>query len=188
MDRHWFFTWRTYGSWLPGEEGFVGEYVTPDGRRVTDNQYGSLTTERHHRLEIYSRRIQAGDTILLDASHAHVTVCQMRETAGFRGWAIDAIAVITNHVHVVFGVPGDPDPSDLLRDWKSYASRALNKRFGKPFAPRWWAEGGSKRLIADHTDRLARVQYVRDQQSPLLVWLSEEAKTLLDPTGRTPTG
>jgi hypothetical protein len=28
VDRYRFFTWRTYGTWLPGENGFVGYYRT----------------------------------------------------------------------------------------------------------------------------------------------------------------
>ncbi len=179
MDRYWFFTWRTYGSWLPGEVGFVGEYVTPDGRRVTDNLFGAPTTDPIPALEAYSRRVQSGDTVLLTLLHAESLLSQFHETAAFRGWGIDAVAVIPNHVHIVFGVSGDPDPSDMLRDWKSYASRALNRRHAKPTAPRWWADGGSKRVIRDEADRISRIRYVRDQESPLLVWLSEEAIALV---------
>ncbi len=187
MDRHWFFTWRTYASWLPGEDGFVGEYVTPDGRRVTDNHHGSPVTEPIPELERYSREVQSGQAILLSASHAEVVLWQLHETATHRGWVLDAVAVIPNHVHIVFGVVGDPDPSAMLRDWKSYASRTLNSQFGKPPAPRWWADRGSKRIIRDDNDRIDRIRYVRDQESPLLVWLSDEAIALVDPKGEPAT-
>lgn len=179
MDRYWFFTWRTCGTWLPGEEGFVGEYVTPDGRRVADNQFGLPTTEPIPALEAYSRRVQSGDAVLLALPHAETLLTQFLETAGVRGWVIDAVAVIPNHVHIVFGVAGDPNPSAMLRDWKSYASRALNRHFGKPPAPRWWADRGSKRVIQDEADRISRICYVRDQEAPLLVWLSREAISLI---------
>ena len=52
-------------------------------------------------------------------------------------------------LNLVFGVPGDPDPSAMLRDWKSYASRALNRSGAKPNAPRWWADQGKFEQAAD---------------------------------------
>ena len=40
-----------------------------------------------------------------------------------------AVAIMANHIHVVVGVPGDPEPDTLLRDFKSYASLCLNKSY-----------------------------------------------------------
>jgi REP element-mobilizing transposase RayT len=42
-------------------------------------------------------------------------VDQFRETAGVRGWALLAAAVMANHVHLVVGVDGDPEPAEFLR-------------------------------------------------------------------------
>jgi REP element-mobilizing transposase RayT len=186
MDRYWFFTWRTYGTWLPGEDGFVSYYHPPDGRRVIDNRPGAPPTGPIPALERYARDVMTGEPVLLVRPQAEVLLRQLQETAGVRGWVIDAVAILTNHVHVVFGVPGDPDPSGMLRDWKSYASRALNRSGPRPNAPRWWADGGSKRRLKDQGHRLAAICYVRDQPDPLLVWLSEEARQLAglpDPPG-----
>lgn len=183
MDRRWFFTWRTHGTWLPGEEGFVGNYTSPDGRRVTDNGSGWPKTEAIPALEAFSRSVLVGEPVLLTSVHAPIIFRQLQETAQFRGWHLDAVAVVANHVHIVFGVIGDPDPSDMLRDWKSYASRALNRAFGAGRAIRWWADGGSKRRVKDEEDRIGRIRYVRDRESPLLVWLSEEAHALAGAIG-----
>jgi REP element-mobilizing transposase RayT len=181
MDRYWFFTWRTYGTWLPGEDGFVGYYHAPEGRRLIDNRPGGPLTGPIPELERFARGTMAGEAVVLDRSLAEVLVRQFHETAGFRGWEIDAAAVLASHVHLVFGVPGDPDPSALLRDWKSYASRALNRSGLKPVGPRWWADQGSKRRIKDEECRLAAIRYVRDQPEPLLVWLSEDARRWAGP-------
>jgi hypothetical protein len=70
---------------------------------------------------------------------------------------------MANHVHLVVGVPGDPDPSALLRDFKSYASRALNLRDRVSVKPRWWTEQGSKRKIADWDNLETVLRYVREQ-------------------------
>src|SRR3954449_11068863 len=120
MDRYWFFTWRTYGTWLPGGDGFVGYYRTSDGRRVTDNQPGEPLADSIPALERYARQAMAGEAVLLACGLADVLLRQFQETAGVRGWSIDVAAIMPDHVHLVFGTPGDPDPSAMLRDWKSY--------------------------------------------------------------------
>jgi hypothetical protein len=179
MDRYWFYTWRTYGTWLPGQEGFVGYYHTSDGQRRIDNVPGELPTEAVPPLERYARDALRGEPVCLTGKQAETLLAQFQETAAYRKWAIDAVAVMVNHVHMVFGVPGDPSPSAMLRDWKSYASRALNRLGPRRQDGRWWADGGSTRPIKSDDRRLAAILYVRDQEGPLLVWLSPEAQQLL---------
>jgi REP element-mobilizing transposase RayT len=179
MDRYWFFTWRTYGTWLPGEDGFVGYYRDDDGERRIDNVPGELPTEAIPPLQRYAQEAMSGEPLLLSARQAEVLLAQFHETARYRKWVIDAVAVLVNHVHIVVGVPGDPDPSDMLRDWKSYASRALNRIGPRREAGRCWADRGSKRRIKTNENRLAAIRYVRDQENALLVWLSAEARQLL---------
>ena len=77
------------------------------------------------------------------------------------------------------GVPGDSDPEKILHSFKSYASRALNRQWGKPVNGTWWVESGSKRKVAGHEGLVNVLAYVRDQEYPLLVWLSEEAQRIL---------
>lgn len=182
MDRYWFFTWRTYGTWLPGDDGFVGYYHTPDGRRVIDNVPGEPATDAVPPLARYAREAMTGEPVLLTASQADALLGQLHETAAYRSWKIDAVAVMVNHLHLVFGVPGDPDPSAMLQCWKSYASRALNRLGPKPNAPRWFADGGSKRPLPADENRIGAIRYVRDQSGPLLIWLSDEARRLAGPT------
>jgi REP element-mobilizing transposase RayT len=179
MDRYWLFTWRTYGSWLPGEDGFVGYYRAADGQRKIDNTPGELPTRAIPALERYAREVMQGEPVVLIPAQAEVLLAQFQQTAAYRGWVIDAVAVMVNHVHIVFGVPGDPKPSAMLRDWKSYASRALNRAGPKRPAGGRWADGGSTRPIKTDEHRLAAIRYVRDQESPLLIWLSPEARHLL---------
>jgi REP element-mobilizing transposase RayT len=78
-----------------------------------------------------------------------------------------------NHVHLVVGVPGDPEPADLLRDFKSYGSRALSRRWGKPANGTWWTESGSKRKLPNEPAVGAAIRYVREQPHPLVIWIAE---------------
>ncbi len=179
MDRVWFFTWRTYGSWLPGEDGFVGYYHAIENPHAIDNVPGEPATTAIPALERFAREAMQGEPALLTARQAEILLAQFQETAAYRRWILDAVAVMINHIHIVYGVAADPDPSDMLRDWKSYASRALNRSGPKRLSGHWWADGGSKRPIKTDERRLAAIQYVRDQENPLLVWLSSEARQLL---------
>src|SRR5262245_28307950 len=176
MERHWFFTWRTYGIWLPGEDGFVGYYRRISGERLIDHDPGGEFAEAMPALARYSRDQLKSEPMCLDIAKAETLMLQFHETAKFRRWQTDAVAILVNHVHIVVGVNGDPSPSDMLGDWKSYGSRALNRRFGKQ---EWWATSGSKRRLKSARSRWAAVKYVRDQENALMVWLGDEAKTLL---------
>lgn len=129
MDRWWFLTWRTYGTWLPGQEGFVGYYRPPVGPRRIDHRVGDAATEAIPALARYARELLVGEPVHLVESEATALLRQFHETARYRGWALDAVAVLSTHVHIVVGVNGDPSPTALLRDFKSYGSRA-RCRFG----------------------------------------------------------
>jgi REP element-mobilizing transposase RayT len=96
---------------------------------------------------------------------------QFKETATFRGWLLVAAAVMANHCHVVVGVLGDPEPDTMLRDFKSYASRRLNKHWPRPTSGTWWTESGSRRRLKDELAILGATRYIRDQEYPLAVWI-----------------
>lgn len=82
------------------------------------------------------------------------------------------LAAIANHVHHIVGVPGGPEPSDVMRDFKSYGSRALNARWPKPTSGTWWTQSGSQRKLANEPSVLAAVEYVREQEFPLVIWVN----------------
>ena len=118
-----------------------------------------------------SRHTLRGPPIFLIQEQAEALLAQFHETANIRKWQLIAVGIMVSHVHVVVGVPGDPSPSDILGDWKSYGSRVLNRRWGKPKSETWWTESGSKRKLSDERAILTAVAYVRDQESPLLLWI-----------------
>ena len=81
---------------------------------------------------------------------------------------------MANHVHLVVGVLGDPDPAKLLHDFKSYGSRALHRHGHAPAGARWWTESGSRRKLPDQNAVRAAMRYVREQAHPLVVWADAE--------------
>jgi REP element-mobilizing transposase RayT len=174
MDRTWLLTWTTYGTWLPGDDrGFVSNVRAGDGPEVKHNTPGTPYDNKLRGLTIAAREQMTGAPIWLNREHAVLLARQFRETAGHRGWALLALAIMANHVHLVVGVPGDPQPDVLLRDFKSYGSRCLNQRFGKPASETWWTASGSRRKLPDERAVQAAVRYVRNQHKPLMIWVAE---------------
>src|SRR5262245_35698574 len=107
MDRYWFFTWRTYGTWLPGSPGFVGSYVTTSAERRSENAPGEMTAEPMPALEACARDHLSAPPVYLSRTQADRVLDQLHETASYRGRVIDAVAVLADHIHLVFGTPGD---------------------------------------------------------------------------------
>ncbi|WP_439625654.1 transposase [Gemmata sp.] len=175
MDRFWLITWTTYGTWLPGDaRGFVTDLRDEFGDKYRLNQPSTECASDLPGLRRFSEDNLKGPPIWLSPEQATAVPPQFSETAAYRGWRLLACAVMANHVHLVVGVPGDPQPSKLLQSFKGYASRPLTAGWGRPPSGTWWSEGGSTRKLPDHKAVFAAVRYVRDQERPLVVRLNAE--------------
>jgi hypothetical protein len=138
MDRYWLLTWTMYGNWLPGDpRGFVSTVSDGKGGKTIHNLPGTPYDEDWELLNGAMIRSLKQPPIRLTKEQANAVFAQFQETATCRGWQLIAVAIMANHCHIAVGVPGDPDPSKILGDFKSYASRALNKRWSKPVCGTW---------------------------------------------------
>jgi REP element-mobilizing transposase RayT len=174
MDRYWLLTSTTYGTWLPGDHrGFVSNVREGPGPEVRHNRPGTPVDADMPGLVAGARANLRGPAVLLALEQAQALVVQFRETAVYRGWQLLAVAVMANHFHLVVGVAGDPDPANLLRDFKSYGSRALNRRWPKPASGTWWTESGSRRKLPNEAAVLAAIQYVKNQPACLALWVAD---------------
>ena len=184
--RYWLLTWTTYGTWLPGDDrGFVSpvrnsgfDQWRKENIRGTTHSRSMPGLERaaHSRLKCLP--------ILLNTTQAATVLDQFHETASYRGWQCLAVAIMRNHVHLIVSAPGDPQPDVLLKDFKSYASRALNKIWEKPASGTWWTESGSKRKKATYQSLVNAVRYVANQEHPLLVWIHPEWQAIIEASAR----
>lgn len=116
-----------------------------------------------------------GPPVWLNLDQSEVVMDQFRETEQYRGWEILAAAVMANHFHLVVGAPETVASDTLLRDFKSYASRALNKRWPRPDSGTWWTESGSRRRLPDERAVENAVRYVLNQERPLAVYSKDES-------------
>jgi hypothetical protein len=174
MDRYWLLTWTTYGTWLPGDaRGFVSNVREGPGPEVRHNQPGTPVDADMPGLTRSARTGLQCSPVYLVAEQAPVLLAQFQETASFRRWQLVAVAIMANHAHLIVGVSGDPDPALLLRDFKSYGSRALNRQWPKPRSGTWWTESASRRKLPHEGAVRAGVEYLRGQEYPLLIWVAE---------------
>src|SRR5438874_7895212 len=178
MSRSWLLTSTFYGNWLPGDpRGFVSR--VRDRRpgdedcvvRLEHDIPGTPCDEDLPGLWRAALAQMKGPRVLVDRDQAEALLGQFRETAAYRSWALLAVAVMANHIHIVVTVPGDPNPADVLGDFKGYGSRVLNRRWGRRPNGTWWTEGGSKRKLPDEEAVRAAVAYVARQSNPLVVWI-----------------
>ncbi len=180
----WLLTSTTYGTWLPGDaRGFVGRvFDIRDGddetkRRIEHNRYWTEYDRDMQGLRRKSQELMKGDPVWLNPEQAAVVRDQFLETARYRKWSISTIAVMANHFHLIVTAPESTSTDVLLRDLKSYASRALNLKWAKPLSGRWWTTSASRRRLIGEAAVGAAIRYVLAQHAPLALFPSSERGT-----------
>jgi REP element-mobilizing transposase RayT len=174
VTRFWLLTSTTYGTWLPGDRrGFVSTVRDETGPRIRHNQFDTPYDEDFPELHHAARAQLKGQPLYLGKEHADEVVRQFHETASCRGWNLLATAVMPNHFHIVVEVGEEVHSTELMRDFKSYASRALSRRWPKPACGTWWTESGSRRPLYSEDSVEAAIEYVRQQPGALALWIAE---------------
>lgn len=187
---HWHFTSTTYGTWLPGDErGFVSTVNNyrpediekkQDQTRLRHNQPGTNYDRQMQGLKLSAKQSLKCDPIYLNAEQAHAVLVQFQETCTYRHWTLLAASIMSNHFHAVVIAPNEVDSEDILGDLKSYASRRLNKKWGKPASDTWWTESGSQRPKNNEPAIRNAVRYAWNQDGYFCRYIAEEAKHYLN--------
>jgi REP element-mobilizing transposase RayT len=145
----YFLTWRTYGTWLPG-----------DARGWFEYQGGWQTPDPVRELEAKAR--MTDDACILTQEQREAVEVQIAETCARRGWTLHAVNCRSNHVHVVVSADVE-NPRKIRIDLKAWTTRALTERFDRD-RNNWWEERGSIRYLNRDDDLEAATVYVRDGQ------------------------
>jgi REP element-mobilizing transposase RayT len=149
----YFLTFRTYGTWLPGDE----RGSTPRWRKDP----GTPLLRPHEGLRRAAERQLANAPVTFAPRQrllVHRTVVQVCE---FRCWDLFAVNVRTNHVHVVLSGPGEPEP--MMNALKSWSTRRLREEQLVPSGDRIWSRHGSTRYLWETNGVAAACAYVLDQ-------------------------
>jgi len=142
-------TWRTYGTWLPGDEQGWIKHKTLGIRE------GSAPLEKH------AKGLMMQEAVTLSESQRAIVERTVREHCRIREWTLHAINARSTHVHVV--VSADIHPDQVMSQFKAWCSRRLNEAKEKPPA-KWWAIHGSTKWINDASYLEEAIRYVLEGQ------------------------
>lgn len=168
---YWLLTSSTYGTWLPGDRR--GSVTSVRDRRLGDprserriehDRYGDAFEPAIAGLARSSRASMRGAPVRLTGEQARVVCEQFQETAQQRDWQLFAASVMANHFHLVVAAPNATRTEILFRDFKVYASKALNERFGQTASGTWWTRSGSRRRLYDEEALYGAIDYTLNRQ------------------------
>lgn len=145
----YFFTWGTYGTWLPGDERGWHEY-----RR------GWKPPDPIRKLEAEAK--MTADACILSPAQRAAVEAQIAETCARRGWHLHAVNCRSNHVHVVV-TARDTSAKKIRADLKAYTARRLRREFDAS-RTKWWAERGSIGYVYDEETLQRIIAYVQEAQ------------------------
>ncbi len=148
-----FITWTCYGTWLPGDS------------RGWNNWHRGYQIPQP-RLEDWSRDQMADQPVILCDAQRQIVHETITDHCRFRGWTLHQHDCRTNHVHVVVSAV-DYHVGKVRSEFKSWSTRRLKeqqRKRGLPLRKRWWARGGSGRILFDDDALSAAIQYVGEAQ------------------------
>ncbi len=150
-------TLRSYGTWLHGDaRGSVDK---------KNNVYKAALIEPGRAYENAMRRSMTSESLRFNQAQRTCIELAIEEVARYRAWSLDALAVRTNHIHIVVGA--DAAPEKVVVDFKAYATRGL-RRQGLSKQQNVWAEHGSTAYLFDAHAYQCAVHYVLEQQGESL--------------------
>jgi len=147
-------TFRTYGTWLHGEErGSVDRNNRARGEVLIAPNKARLVSEEA-RLKSLPFTLNAEQRAIVDKT--------IRTVCDYKKWSISELNVRTNHIHVV--VTPDCAPELAMNTLKSWSTRRLVEEgtVEKGFKP--WARHGSTKYLWKPESVVAACHYVREGQ------------------------
>ena len=110
---------------------------------------------------------------LLDEVARTVVPAAILGHCGYRGGNLPAAHVRSNLVHIA--VEAEARPEKIMNEFKSYASRELNRLTGERPDRKRWARHGSTRWLRKDEDVRQALQYIIDEPGePMALFVADE--------------
>jgi REP element-mobilizing transposase RayT len=136
------------------------------------NQFGSRLLEPDPQRVLMEQRRMAQQPYQLDEESRAAVLAALRQHCAQRGWSLLAAHVRSSHVHVI--VEAQVRPERVMNEFKSYASRELNRLGRDGPARRRWARHGSTRWLWKDKDVERAIRYVvAEQGAPMAVFVAD---------------
>lgn len=145
-------TWTTYGTWLSGDRR---KWVS---RKDSGANVPYKAPASH--LQATMKPLMKESSVRFSCDAKAIVRRSIEKSCEVKNWALHALAVQSNHVHVVLTVY-ESSPDDVMKRLKAYASRAMNAELGR--RKRWWTRHGSTRYLTTPQSMQRAVEYVENQ-------------------------
>ncbi len=173
-----FVTWRL-GDSLPKEKLDKWNEERDNWCKRYPEPWDDKTKEEYH--ERFSRQIDrwldqgSGSCVLKDSSNAKIVADALRHFDG-KWYEIASFVVMPNHVHVMFRPLGRHTLVKIVKSWKGFTAREINKRIGKTGA--LWQDEYWDRLIRSERHFSKVEEYIRE--NPVNARLKESEFILME--------
>ena len=145
-------TIRTFGTWLHGDERLSMD---------THNDYNVFRNPKRPKnpnlVRVMKKKMTA-EPVVFDKAQRKVVHIAIEEVCKYRGFALYALNIRTNHGHVV--IAAQIKPEIIANTFKAYATRKLREKglINNDLSP--WSRGRSRRYLwkPNHVD--AAIDYV----------------------------
>jgi REP element-mobilizing transposase RayT len=151
-------TWRTYGTWLPGDE-------RKSVQRARDRRFGTISIEPSVPLVEFMSAKQRQPSFELDTHQRNIVEESIKETCVYRCYKLSAANVRMNHAHVVASAMVKPEK--IVNDLKAYATRRLRAGGSVGIDQIVWSRGASTRYLWKPAHVAAAIEYVLYSQGDL---------------------
>ncbi|MBS0187480.1 MAG: transposase [Planctomycetes bacterium] len=149
-------TWTCYGTRLHGDERGTVD--------MSHNVIGTPTLAHDNRRQgIMFKALVHAPYLLSDRSRQIVDET-IRIHCTIRRWALHALNVRTNHVHIVVTCPETISPETAMEQFKAWTTRRLREAALAGLDADVWTEHGSTRWLNNEEGFRAAVDYVLNGQ------------------------
>ncbi len=151
----YFLTWHTYGTWLHGDEAGSVDHG--------HNTFGAPRLGQDQ--ERFDRELHAlqHEPVTLSLTARILVDDVMRRHCRIRAWDLRALAVRSNHVHVVIANPESP-PEQMVKQLKEWGTRKLREHRIIGPRQRAWADHASTGYLYEPGSLDEKIVYVLEMQ------------------------
>ena len=161
-------TFRTYGSWLHGDErGSVDTH----GKNI----YGTPDIAPNIHLEDEMRKNLAHNVLLLDREQRAAVEDAIREICQQREYVLRAVNVRSNHVHAV--VSGQITPERIADAFKAFSTKKLREMSLAKKDEKIWSRGRSRCYLWTPRRVALAIEYVLYEQGDIPFDPKSETRT-----------
>lgn len=150
----YFITFRTYGTWLHGDE-----------RGSTDhhhNAYGAPLLHPHAGLRRSARLRLVQPPVTLSKPGRNAVAMVIRQVCDHHDWILHSSNVRSNHVHIVVSAPQTPE--HVMLAFKSWCTRRLRQLGLAQNGAKVWSRHGSTKYIWKPNQLTEACRYVVEAQ------------------------